>query len=399
MSVLMGLNRGRDGGKGRASAIVGLLAALVLGGCGGGGGGGGEPVSHALPVAEVSAQTVTVKPRSVPLLYSVTGSVMSDERVELSSRIAAYVRSLDVREGQRVASGDLLATLDSKDVDAAVRAAEAERERARAALRDAARDLEDSRGLYKRALVAEAQVRKSRLQWEVASEGLAAAEAVLASASSERQYVRIISPVAGVVVARHRREGDLASPGMPLITVESDTALLFETFVSEQRVQKIRVGDAVRLRVDALDATLDGQVLRVVPSGNPATRGFRVKVSVPEATGLLPGMFGRAQFVVGEQTVIVVPPRAIIERGGLRGVYVLDAQDRARFRWLRTEHPVPDGVMVPAGLDAGERMVLDPPVDLREGDRVRALDAPATGAPGAPRPAPAATSPAAAPEA
>ncbi|MGQ0529964.1 MAG: efflux RND transporter periplasmic adaptor subunit [Panacagrimonas sp.] len=372
----MAVETSRKEGRGRAAAVGVVLVALALGACG-----GGEPSTHLPDVAEITAQTLTVTPRPVPLLYSVTGSVMSDERVELSSRIAAYVRSVDVREGQRVAGGDLLATLDSKDVDAAVRAAEAERERARAALRDAARDLEDSRGLYERALIAEAQVRKARLQWEVASEGLAAAEAALARAAAERQYVRIVSPVAGVVVTRHRREGDLASPGLPLITVESDTALLFETFVSEQRVQKIRVGDAVRLRFDALDTTLDGQVLRVVPSGNPATRGFRVKISLPEGAGLLPGMFGRAQFTVGEQPAIVVPPRAIIERGGLRGVYVLDAQDLARFRWLRTEHPVPEGVMVPAGLDGGERIVLDPPATLREGDRVRAPAAPAA-APG-----------------
>jgi membrane fusion protein, multidrug efflux system len=380
----MAVGTGRENSRGLVAAIGVVLATLALVGCGG----GGESALHVPAVAEVAAKIVTVVPRPVPLLYSVTGSVMSDERVELSSRIAAYVRSLDVREGQRVASGDLLATLDSKDVDAAVRVAEAERERARAALRDAARDLEDSQGLYQRALVAEAQVRKARLQWDVASEALSAAEAALSRAVAERQYVRIISPVAGVVVARHRREGDLASPGMPLITVESDTALLFETFVSEQRVQKIRVGDAVRLGFDALDTTLDGQVLRVVPSGNPATRGFRVKVSVPEGAGLLPGMFGRAHFTVGEQTAIVVPPRAIVERGGLRGVYVLDVQDQARFRWLRTEHPVPEGVMVPAGLDGGERIVLDPPAGLREGDRVRDPAAPASQVP----PAPAASS-------
>ncbi|MDT0496402.1 efflux RND transporter periplasmic adaptor subunit [Algiphilus sp. W345] len=325
---------------------------------------------HAPPVAEVQARTVTVAPRPVPLLYSVTGTVVSDERVEIGSRVAAYVRSLDVREGQRVAPNDLVATLDSKDVDAALRVAEADRARARAALHDATRDLEVSQNLFARAAVAEVQVRKARLLWEAASEALAAAEAAVDRAGAERQYVRIVSPVAGVVVARHRREGDLASPGMPLVTVESDTALLFETYVSEQRIQTISAGDAVKLQIDALGRVLEGRVLRVVPSGNPATRGFRVKISVPEGAGLLPGMFGRAQFTVGEQSAIVVPTPAMVDLGGLRGVFVVDEQDLAHFRWLRTEHAVPGGVMAPAGLEAGERIVLDPPAGLREGDRI-----------------------------
>lgn len=322
------------------------------------------------PPRSFPVPTTIVAARQLPLLHTGTGSVVSDQRVDIGSRVAAYIRAIEVREGQRVAAGQLLVTLGARDVEAAIRAAVAAREQARAARDDAQRDVEDAQTLYDRDAVSAAHLRKARLQLQTANEALAAAEAELARAQSERQYVRILSPVDGLVVARHRRAGDLAQPGTPLLTVESDSVLLFETQVAERVVGAIHVGDAVQVSIDALEETLQGEVQRRVASGDPVTRRFQVKVRLPRTVGLLPGMFGRARFTVGAREAIVVPAAAVVERGGLRGVYVVDDAARVRFRWLRTEHATGQGVVVSAGLDAGERIVAAPPQDLREGDLV-----------------------------
>ena len=332
---------------------------------------GGDPEPHAPPATrEFEAATAVVELREIPVLYTTTGTVVSDERVEISSRTAAYVRTIDVREGERVQRGQLLATLDSKDIEAGVLMARAERDKALAADTDAQRDLEDSEKLLSRGMVAQAHQRKAALQRQSARETLQIAEAALVRAQSERQYTRIVSPVAGMVVARHQRSGDLASPGTPLVTVESDTALLFETHAVEQRVTQIGIGDPVRLTIDALGAPLQGEVLRLVSSGDPVTRGFQVKVSIPPTQGLLPGMFGRAQFATGTRKVVVVPTAALVDRGGLTGVYVVDADGLMRFRWLRTEHGADQGLIALAGLDPGERIVAAPNSKMREGDRI-----------------------------
>lgn len=342
-----------------------MATALLVAAC------GGDPQPHAAPVArEFQAATLVVAARDIPVLYTTTGTVVSDERVEISSRTSAYVRTLDVREGERVERGQLLATLDSKDIDANVRMAQAERDKAVAADRDAQRDLEDSDKLLARGMVAQAHQRKAMLQRLSTAETLLAAEAALTRAQSERQYTRILSPVAGVVVARHQRRGDLASPGTPLVTVESDTALLFDTHVVEKRVTQIGIGDRVALTIDALGAPLEGEVLRLVSSGDPMTRGFQVKISVPATPGLLPGMFGRVQFTIGSRKAVVVPTTALVDRGGLTGVYVVNVDGKLRFRWLRTEHGADDGRVVLAGLDAGERIVTAPNSRMREGDRI-----------------------------
>jgi RND family efflux transporter MFP subunit len=345
------------------AALVGM--ALLSAAC------AGERAPHEPPPPRsFSVQTATVAARQLPLLHTGTGSVVSDQRVDIGSRVAAYIRAIEVREGQRVAEGQLLATLDARDVEAAIRTAVATRDQARAARDDAQRDVDDAQTLHGRGAVSAAHLRKALLQLQMANEALVAAEAELARAQAERQYVRILSPIDGLVVARHRRAGDLAVPGAPLLTVESDSVLLFETQVAERSVGAIQVGDAVQVSIDALAASLQGEVQRRVASGDPVTRRFQVKVRLPDTEGLLPGMFGRARFTVGTREAVVVPAPAMVERGGLRGVYVVGDDARVRFRWLRTEGESGQGLVVSAGLDPGERIVLAPPQDMREGDLV-----------------------------
>ncbi len=348
--------------RGSAALAVSMLAALLTA-CGGDPAGNdpASPRTHDL-------DTVTLQVEEVPLIYTTTGSVVSDERVDISSRIPAYVRDIAVREGERVSRGQLLATLDSRDVEANIRSSQARRDQAVAAVQDAEKDFADAENLFAKGVIPATTHRKSSLQLQLARDELAGAEAALAGVMAQREYTRILSPVAGVVVTRHQRGGDLASPGTPLITVESDTALLFDTYIAEQRVADIHNGDTVELSVDALGQVLSGDVVRLVFSGNPVTRGFQVKVSLPAAPGLLPGMFGRARFTIGHKKAVVIPRRALVDRGGLTGVYVVGDGGKLRFRWVRTEHPLGERMLVLAGVDAGETIVAAPTTAVRDGD-------------------------------
>jgi RND family efflux transporter MFP subunit len=179
--------------------------------------------------------------------------------------------------------------------------------------------------------------------------------------------------VDGVVVARHKRTGDLALPGMPLLTLESGSGLLFETFVAEGQVAAIAAGQPVQVNIDGVPAPLKGTVSRVVRSGDPVSRSYQVKIALPETAGLMSGMFGRAAFGLGASQAPLVPRQALVERGGLTGVFVVDAEGRARFRWLRIAREWPDQVEVNAGLVADERFVAAPVPALRDGDLVTSV--------------------------
>jgi len=321
-----------------------------------------------LPVMTASA--------SAPVEYTTVGSVVSDQRVEVASRLSGYIREIQVQEGERVRRGQVLARLDAADVEGGIRQTRAAQGAAEAAFRDAQTDLERFERLFERGSVSENEMRKVRLKFDAAREVLNQARAGLDTALAQRAYAEIVSPVAGTVVARLKRAGDLAVPGMPLLDRGVGARPAVRDLRGGRPVAAMAEGKPAVVSIDSLPAPLKGTVTRVVPSGDPVTRSYQVKIALPETPGLMPGMFGRAVFTVGESPSPVVPRRALAERGGLTGVFVLDGEGRALFRWLRTGREWPDRVEVSAGLAADERLVAAVEPALRDGDRVMPAEAP-----------------------
>lgn len=330
------------------------------------------PDSHSQPVTRHWDLPVISAHTGAPLQYTAVGSVVSEQRVDVATRLSGYILEILVQEGDRVRRGQLLARLDAADVDGGIRQGQAAVAAADAAFRDAQTDLEHFQRLYERGSVSENELRKMRLKSEAAREALNQARAGVDAAMAQRAYTEIDSPMDGVVVARFKRAGDLAVPGAPLLTLESGQGLVFETFVAETQVAAISAGNPVEVRIDGLTTPLMGAVSRVVLSGDPVSRSYQVKIALPETAGLMPGMFGRATFVFGESPAPLVPRPALVERGGLTGVFVVDAEGRARFRWLRIGREWPDRVEVSAGLGVDERFVAAAEPALRDGDLITA---------------------------
>jgi RND family efflux transporter MFP subunit len=328
------------------------------------------PETHVPPSTKSWNLPVMKASEGAPLEYTTIGSVVSDQRINVSSKLTGYIREILALEGDRVRRGQILARIDGSDVEGGVRQGEAATASAEALFHDARIDLDRFQRLFERGSISDYEFRKIRVRFDAAREALNNARAGLDTSLAQRAYAEIRSPADGVVVARIKRAGDLAVPGAPILTLESGRGLLFETFVEESRVAAIAVGKPVEVRIDVLAAPLKGTVSRVVPSGDPISRSYQVKIALPETIGLMPGMFGRAGFVIGESRLPLVPRLALVERGGLRGVFVVDGENRARFRWLRTGREWPDRVEVTAGLNSGERLVAASEPALRDGDHI-----------------------------
>jgi RND family efflux transporter MFP subunit len=179
-----------------------------------------------------------------------------------------------------------------------------------------------------------------------------------------------------VVVSRQADVGYMAAPGAPLLTIESGGDYRLEAAVEESQINKIHQGDQVRVQIDALgQQELAGTVVEIVPASDPGSRTYLVKISIALPGGgqqiIRSGLYGKARFVTGQTQAIIIPRPALVERGQLTSVFVVDQSGTARMRLVKTGKTYSDRVEVLSGLKEGEQIVVDGLAAVNDGSRVR----------------------------
>jgi len=201
---------------------------------------------------------------------------------------------------------------------------------------------------------------------DMAQAGQAQAQAALSQARTSLDYTRIRAPFNGVLTEKKADVGTLASPGLAIFTVEDVHRYRLEATVNENDLQYVRTGEQVAVAIDALgNEALKGKVAQIVPAADPASRTFLVKIEIPPDLRLRSGLFGRAQFSRGARQALLIPRSAVVERGQLQGIYVLDQNKVASLRYITLGKTSGAEVEVLAGIQDGERVVAKPgAVDL-----------------------------------
>lgn len=320
-----------------------------------------------------SLKTIKIKQQILPVYYPAVGTIISDKRVDISSRVTGFIQEILVKEGQKVKKGQILVRLDNSIIDGNIKQGRAAKNKAQSSLRDAITDLKRYQHLFNSGSVSDNALRKIRLKKEIAENALLEVKANLSKALSEQQYSHIVSPVEGIVVTRQKRVGDLAAPGSAIVTLESESDLLLESYVAESQINKVKVGQQVDVKIDALEQTIQAKVIRVIHAGNQFSRRFQIKLALPKIEGMLSGMFAYALFPVASEEAIVIPSEAVFNRGGLDGVFVRDQQNKIHFRWLHLSRKIGKNIQVNAGLNVGETIVAIANSQLKEGDIVNAV--------------------------
>ncbi len=190
----------------------------------------------------------------------------------------------------------------------------------------------------------------------------AEAVAAVAAARTMQGYTRIQAPFDGVVTERKVDPGAMAAPGTPLLTVEKIGALRLEVAVDESLLSAVRVGPAVPVVMEAFaDSPMQGKVARIVPSADPGSRSFLVKIDLPPNKGLYSGMFGHAMFARGStRDVLTIPRSALVTHGSMQSVYVVGPNQVAEVRYISTGNSHGDEIEVLSGLSSGESIVDSP---------------------------------------
>jgi RND family efflux transporter MFP subunit len=337
---------------------VGLIVVVMLWQTGTFAGGTIKPGRTPLPAATAHGARMTVHAVDVPVVYKAVGTVRSRTEIELSPRIVARIQEIKVRSGDRVAKGDVLVTLDDAELSSGVRQVMERVRQTRAALDLATTELERARKLLATGSIsqqgfdlADSQARQARAAFEASTEAQKQAEAVLG-------YATLVSPMDGVVAERLSDPGDIASPGNILLRVFDPSRLMLDVPVREGLVSRIKIGEKVPFHVDALATNLTGEVREVVPSVDPGSRTFLVKICIGETPALMPGMFGVLQLPTGKRQALIVPASVVMRIGQLE--YVRTTMDGQPRQVLVRTVPATDGKNeVVSGLEAG-MAVLSP---------------------------------------
>jgi RND family efflux transporter MFP subunit len=270
----------------------------------------------------------------------------------LAARVSASVIELPWREGDRVGAGAVVARLD----DAALRSA-------LAAAESGAQAAEVDRARFE-ALLAKGAATPREVEESVAR--AAASRAAVAMARENLAYAALRAPFAGTIASLPARVGDVVSPGAAVIEVEGDSGLEALATVDAASISRLRPGESVEVLVDGQPGPLQATVRAIAQAGDPATHRFEVKADLPRAEGLRSGLFARLRVPAAEgAATLSVPASGVFARGGLTGVFVV-ADGAARLRWVAAGVPAGGRVEIRAGLEAGERVALDP-AGLAEG--------------------------------
>jgi membrane fusion protein (multidrug efflux system) len=315
-----------------------------------------EPVSAPSEAGSLAVRTATVVRETLPAVIEMPATVRPLERAVISAKLTGTIASLPWGLGQAVSAGDVLVTLSVPETEARVR-------QAQASLAEATRANERERTLVAKGVNPPDALRDAEDRLRFAQAGLAEAEAMLAHAS-------IRAPFAGVITEKPVLPGDLATPGLPLLTLESTARLRAEGAVPEQAAASLRIGDSLPVVVQDGASPVAGRIEELSTAADALSRSVLVKVALP-ADSARSGQFARLQVTVGQSDSLFVPPDALTRFGQMERVFVVE-EGRAALRLVKTGRTTGDRLEILSGLNAGEQIVLAPPAALRDGQRVTA---------------------------
>jgi RND family efflux transporter MFP subunit len=348
-------------------------------------------------------------PRKLTRSIAVSGTLAADEQVTVGVKVAGRLASIAVDMGSAVERGQAIAQIEPTDYQLKVEQAAAALSQARAllglspegsevevdlsatslvreahaTLEEARANLERSRTLSEQRLIPPAELDTARARFLRAESAMAAAQdeirtrqAALRQRAFELRLARqqladavVRSPLDGVVQTRHAQAGEYLAAGASVATIVRMNPLRLRADVPEREAQDVRVGQAVRVKVDGDDREHVGRIARIAPALTEQSRALAVEAEIENPGGLRPGSFARVEIVTDSaDEVLAVPASALVSFAGIDKVITVD-------KGKAVEHTVTVGrrqaewIEITSGLDAGKEVVVEPG-NLQQGQPV-----------------------------
>jgi membrane fusion protein (multidrug efflux system) len=334
------------------------------GAAGPGAGKSGPPGTQAGAASQMPVGVVVApaKVEQLALQLEALGTAHANESIDVTAKVSNLVTAVRFSEGQQVRRGDLLVELDGAQARADLAIAEA-------ALTESRSQYNRSRELYSTKVLSESQLDQIEAT-------LRANEARVAAARARLGDTMIRAPFAGRVGLRRVSVGGLVNPGAVITTLDDTSTIKLDFTIPETFLADVTPGLAIAARsVAYADKIFEGKVASVDSRVDPSTRSVTVRALLPNPAGLLkPGMFLTVRLSRGATDALVIPEQALVPEQG--NVFVFVVKDgTAEKRLVRTGQRRVGEVQVVQGLSAGEAVVTEGTQKLRDGARVRVVEA------------------------
>lgn len=342
------------------------------------------PASNALAEAIPTFKAVLY---DSPIYYKAVGTIRPKVEAKIMSQASGLVLKLNAAEGMTIKEGEILATIEDRqlslalsqanssvsEAEAGKRQAEYSKLGAMALLNQARLEFERVSKMHSKSAATDQQLEQADAAYKQAMSAVESTkEAINGSEAAVKRaldgveqvkvslgFTKVKAPFTGVVIEKFLDEGDLAWPGRPICHLINPDSMRMEANVRVSLAGKLSLGQKLQVTIDAINETFEGIVEEIVPSANSLSRTFIAKVDLKNDKRLIPGMFARLEIPIETTASIIIPEECILKFGQLEMVNVLEGSKWCR-RLIRTGEKTDRGRIVLSGLAANEVVSLSP---------------------------------------
>lgn len=310
----------------------------------------------------ISVETLNVSSSNTVSGFSVSGNVQPKKEANISTRIMGYITGVNAEVGDYVSKGKVLVNVSNSDLQAKLAQVKANISQAEAGVQNAKKDYDRITVLFGQSSVTQKELDDITTHYNMAKAGLEAAKQMENEVNAQFAYTRITAPFSGTVTAKYANSGDMANPGMPLLTIAKTGQYQVVAMVPENQIASIKSGQVVSVWLKSIEKEIKGKVDEIAVSSSNTGGQFIVKINLDKHDErLYAGMFTTVSFEgkqSSEQETILIPENSLVQNGGLKGVYTVGADNVAILRWLRIGKRHGDKYEVLSGLSNGDKLII-----------------------------------------
>ncbi len=331
-----------------------------------------KPIVDNSPIISVKTNQVVANGNN-PFL-SVSGKIQASNSADLSTRMMGYVNQVHVNVGDKVRKGQLLVSINNSDLQAKRAQVNAGITEANAALKNAQKDYNRFKNLFADNSASQKEMDDMTANFEMAKARVEAANQMKNEINAQFAYSNITAPFSGTITSKNVEAGNMANPGVVLISMETPGNFEVMAMVPETEISAIKKGTEVDVLVKSIHKTIKGKVAEVSSSAKNTGGQYLVKIDVEKTdANILSGMFTTVHFPVERKatsSMVLIPTDAIVTNGQLSGVYTVSQSNTALLRWLRLGRTFGDQVEVLSGLNADEAYIVSAEGKLFNGAKI-----------------------------